>query len=158
MTYVGYYITSDDVKDFLGATYDSTNAKYTIMGALNIDESVFDFQVENSDDVITGFVGQLDTNTGKYLLAKSCALNLASLRVLVVASGGFVTVAAGNVNYRLGDLAISKGEIVKAAVDYAVKNYEARYNEYLLKITSGATRIDSDYSDKYSYDWGSEKP
>jgi len=157
MTYAGYYVSSSEVRDYVGASYDATARKYTVMG-LDLVEAVFDAQIKNADDVIRGFVGQLDTNTGKYLLAKSCALNLASLRVLVVASGGFVTVAAGNVNYKLGDLAISKGEIVKAAVDYAVKNYEARYNEYLLKITSGANRIDSDYSDKYSYNWGSGKP
>jgi hypothetical protein len=152
MPYTGYYLTSEEVKNFIGAIYDSANTKYTVMG-FDIAEAVFDMQVEVTDNTIKGFIGTIDTTTNKYLLAKSCALNLAGLRIIIVATGGVVTMAGGNVNYRLGDLSISKGEVVRLAIEYAVKNYETRYMEYLYKITSGATVIDrtSNIKSQYCY-------
>jgi hypothetical protein len=152
MTYNGCYVSSAEVRDFVGASYDAVGGKYTIMG-LDVVEAVFDAQVKQADDVVKSYVGQLDTSTGKFSLAKACALNLAGLRVVVVASGGFVTMAAGNVNYSLGDISISKGEVVRLALEYAVKNYEARFNEFLFRITAGATVVDSSEEVRSRYEY-----
>jgi len=141
MTFTGYYVSSGDVANFVGAIYDNANAKYTLMG-FDVSEPVFDMQVQFADETIQGFAGNLDTSSKTFYVAKSCALNLASLRVLVIATGGTVTMAGGNVNYRLGDLSVSKGDVVRLAIEYALKNYESRYIEYLYKLTSGAVIVD----------------
>ena len=150
MTFTGYYVSSNEVANFVGAVYDSVNAKYTLMG-FDVSEPVFDMQVKFADETIQGFVGNLDTSSKTFHIAKSCVLNLAGLRVLVIATGGTVTMAGGNVNYRLGDLSVSKGEVVRLAIEYALKNYEARYNEYLYKLTSGAINVDRSDAVKKQY-------
>jgi hypothetical protein len=150
MTFTGYYVSSNEVANFVGAIYDNVNAKYTLMG-FDISEPVFDMQIQFADETIQGFAGNLDTSSKTFHIAKSCALNLASLRVLVVATGGVVTMAGGNVNYRLGDLSVSKGEVVRLAIEYALKNYENRYSEYLYKLTSGAIGVDRTDSMRSQY-------
>jgi hypothetical protein len=140
------------VREYIGATYDNVNNIYTIMG-LTVSGSVFDAQVNYADNMLISYIGQIDVSSPKYQTAKLCGLNLAGLRIIVVATGGFVSGSLGALSYRLGDIYASKEESVRLAIDYAIKIYDANYRELLLRITGEARRIDSDVKRSYYYDY-----
>jgi len=63
----------------------------------------------------------LETSDPRYNWAKMAALNLASLHILVAASGGMLL---GAFDYRLGDLYITKASIGRLAFEGAVQGFQ----------------------------------
>jgi hypothetical protein len=119
---------------------------------LDVAETFFDSQVEFADNSIIAYVRKVDTTSEKFSMGKLAALNLAALRVLVIATGGFVATSAGAVDYRIGDLGVSRESAVRLAIEFAVKSYESKYLEMLYKLTAGAENIDSGDEVKSRYE------
>jgi len=114
------YITVADIQAQLNATYDSGSLTYTVFG-LSVSQASFLAHVDFANLYVNSIVGQdLQTTDPRYNWAKMAALNLASLRILVAASGGMLL---GAFDYRLGDLYITKASIGRLAFEGAVQGF-----------------------------------
>lgn len=137
---MGYYITYEAVAGFVGATYDDEKGEYTVYG-LTMSENIFEAQVDYADDVVKSYIGEQAKGSSKYTLGRLAALNLAALRIVVIATGGFVSGDVGALTYRLGDVMATREAGVRMAIENSLKSYEASFKEYLYRATAGATSV-----------------
>jgi len=114
------YITVADIQAQLNASYDSGSLIYTVFG-LPVSQAAFQAHVDYANLYVNSIVGQdLLTTDPRYNWTKMAAFNLASLRILVAASGGMLL---GAFDYRLGDLYITKASIGRLAFEGAVQGF-----------------------------------
>jgi hypothetical protein len=114
------YITVDDIKAQLNAAYDSATLTYTVFG-LPVSQASFQAHVDYANLYVNSIVDvDLSSSDARYSWAKMAAFNLASLRILVAASGGMLL---GAFDYRLGDLYITKASIGRLAFEGAVQGF-----------------------------------
>jgi hypothetical protein len=115
------YISVDDVQAQLNASVDSGTLTYTVFG-LPVSQASFQAHVDFANLYVNSIVGaDLTSDDPRYSWAKMAAFNLASLRVLVAASGGMLL---GAFDYRLGDLYITKASISRLSFEGAVKSFQ----------------------------------
>jgi hypothetical protein len=114
------YATVSDIQAQLNASYDSASLTYTVFG-LPVSQAAFQAHVDYANLYVNSIVGQgLLTTDPRYNWAKMATFNLASLRILVAASGGMLL---GAFDYRLGDLYITKASIGRLAFEGAVQGF-----------------------------------
>ena len=113
-------MTYTDIQSHLNASFDSVSLSYTVFG-LPVAQASFQAHVDYANLYVNSIVGQdfLVTDP-RYNWAKMSAINLASLRILVAASGGMLL---GAFDYRLGDLYITKASIGRLAFEGAVQGF-----------------------------------
>jgi hypothetical protein len=129
------YITVADIQAQLNATYDSATLTYTVFG-LPVSQTSFQAHVDFANLYVNSIVGQdLLATDPRYNWAKMAAFNLASLRVLVAASGGMLL---GAFDYRLGDLYITKASIGRLAFEGAAQGFR---NDLLRALMNFATPV-----------------
>lgn len=114
------YATVSDIQAQLNATFDSAALTYTVFG-LPVSQAAFQAHVDYANLHVNSIVGRdLLATDSRYNWAKMTAFNLASLRILVAASGGMLL---GAFDYRLGDLYITKASIGRLAFEGAVQGF-----------------------------------
>ncbi len=114
------YVSYTDIQSQLNASYDSASLSYTVFG-LPVAQASFQAHVDYANLYVNSIVGQdLLVTDPRYNWAKMAAFNLASLRILVAASGGMLL---GAFDYRLGDLYITKASIGRLAFEGAVQGF-----------------------------------
>jgi hypothetical protein len=114
------YVSNSDIQSHLNASYDSSSLTYTVFG-LPVAQASFQAHVDYANLYVNSIVGQdLLVTDPRYNWAKMSAINLASLRILVAASGGMLL---GAFDYRLGDLYITKASIGRLAFEGAVQGF-----------------------------------
>ena len=114
------YVSYTDIQSQLNASYDSASLSYTVFG-LPVAQASFQAHVDYANLYVNSIVGQdLLVTDPRYNWAKMAAFNLASLRILVAASGGMLL---GAFDYRLGDLYITKVSIGRLAFEGAVQGF-----------------------------------
>ena len=114
------YVTVNDIQSHLNASFDASGLSYTVFG-LPVAQASFQAHVDYANLYANSIVGQdLLVTDPRYNWAKMSAINLASLRILVAASGGMLL---GAFDYRLGDLYITKASIGKLAFEGAVQGF-----------------------------------
>jgi hypothetical protein len=127
------YISATDIQSQLNASYDAASLTYTVFG-LPISQPAFQAHVDFANLYVNAVVGQdLQTSDQRYSWAKMAALHLASLRIVVAASGGMLL---GAFDYRLGDLYIAKASVVRFAFEHTV---QALRDELLRILVNFAT-------------------
>jgi hypothetical protein len=129
------YITVVDIQAQLNATYDPATLTYTVFG-LPVSQTSFQAHIDFANLYVNSIVGQdLLATDPRYNWAKMAAFNLASLRVLVAASGGMLL---GAFDYRLGDLYITKASIGRLAFEGAAQGFR---NDLLRALMNFATPV-----------------
>jgi hypothetical protein len=114
------YVTESDIQAHLNASLDVASSTYTVFG-LPVSQASFQAHIDYANLYVNSIVGQdLLATDPRYNWAKMAAFNLASLRILVAASGGMLL---GAFDYRLGDLYITKASIGKLAFEGAVQGF-----------------------------------
>jgi hypothetical protein len=114
------YVTESDIQAHLNANLDVASSTYTVFG-LPVSQASFQAHIDYANLYVNSIVGQdLLATDPRYNWAKMAAFNLASLRILVAASGGMLL---GAFDYRLGDLYITKASIGKLAFEGAVQGF-----------------------------------
>jgi len=114
------YVSYTDIQSHLNASFDSASLSYTVFG-LPVAQASFQAHVDYANLYVNSIVGQdLLVTDSRYNWAKMAAFNLASLRILVAASGGMLL---GAFDYRLGDLYITKASIGRLAFEGAVQGF-----------------------------------
>jgi hypothetical protein len=92
--------------------------------------------VDYANLYVNAIVGaDLTADDPRYNWAKMAAINLASLRILVAASGGMLV---GAFDYRLGDLYITKASIGRLAFEGAVQGFR---NDLIRALMNFATPV-----------------
>ena len=115
------YISYSDIQSHLNASFDSATLTYTVFG-LPVSQASFQAHVDFANLYVNAIVSMdLETSDPRYNWAKMAALNLASLHILVAASGGMLL---GAFDYRLGDLYITKASIGRLAFEGAVQGFQ----------------------------------
>jgi hypothetical protein len=129
------YITVADIQAHLNASYDSGSLIYTVFG-LPVLQVSFQAHVDYANLYVNAIVGaDLTADDPRYNWAKMAAINLASLHILVAASGGMLL---GAFDYRLGDLYITKASIGRLAFEGAVTGFR---NDLLRALMNFATPV-----------------
>ena len=129
------YVTATDIQNHLNASYDSGSLTYTVFG-LPVSQASFHAHVDFANLYMNSIVGaDLTSEDPRYSWAKMAAFNLASLRVLVAASGGMLL---GAFDYRLGDLYITKASISRLAFEGAAQNFR---NDLLRVLVNFAVPV-----------------
>jgi hypothetical protein len=129
------YVTVADVQNALNANLDAASQTYTVFG-LPVSQTSFQAHVDYANLYVNAIVGaDLTINDQRYNWAKMAAFNLASLRILVAASGGMLL---GAFDYRLGDLYITKASIGRLAFEGAVTGFR---NDLLRVLMNFATPV-----------------
>ena len=115
------YVSYSDIQSHLNASFDSATLTYTVFG-LPVSQASFQAHVDFANLYVNAIVSMdLETSDPRYNWAKMAALNLASLHILVAASGGMLL---GAFDYRLGDLYITKASIGRLAFEGAVQGFQ----------------------------------
>jgi hypothetical protein len=126
-------VSYTDIQSHLNASFDSASLSYTVFG-LPVAQVSFQAHVDYANLYVNAIVGaDLTADNPRYNWAKMCALNLASLHILVAASGGMLL---GAFDYRLGDLYITKASIGRLAFEGAVEGFR---NDLLRALMNFAT-------------------
>jgi hypothetical protein len=133
-----YYISYEEVKNFLNASYDEVNLKYTIFNELTLSKSSFEFNVDFADMYLRSYAGDIPQDDKNYNIAKLCALNYAGFRILVVASGGLLQ---GVSSFRLGDLLESREASLRIAVENSINSYREEFLRLLNQLGTIASKI-----------------
>jgi hypothetical protein len=129
------YVSVNDIQAQLNASYDAATLTYTVFG-LPVSQAAFQAHVDYANLYVNSIVGQdLVTTDQRYNWAKMAAFNLASLRILVAASGGMLL---GAFDYRLGDLYVTKASIGRLAFEGAVTGFR---NDLLRALMNFATPV-----------------
>jgi hypothetical protein len=129
------YVTVADVQNALNANLDAASQTYTVFG-LPVSQASFQAHVDYANLYVNAIVGaDLTINEQRYNWAKMAAINLASLRILVAASGGMLL---GAFDYRLGDLYVTKASIGRLAFEGAVTGFR---NDLLRVLMNFATPV-----------------
>jgi len=114
------YVSYTDIQSHLNASFDPASLSYTVFG-LPVAQASFQAHVDYANLYVNSIVGQdLLVTDPRYNWAKMAAFNLASLHILVAASGGMLL---GAFDYRLGDLYITKASIGRLAFEGAVQGF-----------------------------------
>lgn len=122
-----------DIQNELNASFDSSSLTFTVFG-LSLPQATFNAHVDYANLYVNAIVGQNLANTDpRYNWAKIAAIDLASLRILVAASGGMLL---GAFDYRLGDLFITKANIGKFAFQNAVEGFKEGLVRALLNFST----------------------
>jgi hypothetical protein len=99
------YITVSDVQAQLNASGPDSNNNYTVYG-LTIGQATFQAHTDFANAWVNALLGaDLDPTDSKYSIARLAALDLATMRILVVSSGGALV---GAYDYFLGDLRVAR--------------------------------------------------
>jgi hypothetical protein len=129
------YVSATDIQSQLNASYDAGSQTYTVFG-LTVSQAAFQAHVDFANLYVNAVVGSDLANTDpRFNWAKMAALNLASLRIVVTASGGMLL---GAFDYRLGDLYITKASIVRFAFEHTVQAFR---DELLRILVNFATPV-----------------
>lgn len=129
------YVTESDIQAHLNASLDVASLTYTVFG-LSVSQVSFQAHVDYANLYVNSIVGaDLTTDDPRYGWAKTAAINLACLRILVAASGGMLL---GAFDYRLGDLYITKASIGRLAFDGAVQSVK---DDLLRALMNFATPV-----------------
>jgi len=139
------YVAVADIQAQLNATYDSGSLTYTVFG-LSVSQASFLAHVDFANLYVNSIVGQdLQTTDPRYNWAKMAALNLASLRVLVAASGGMLL---GAFDYRLGDLFITKATIGRVAFQNAAQGFKDDLVRMLMNFATPVVAAEASAKDE----------
>ena len=139
------YVVVADIQAQLNATYDSGSLTYTVFG-LSVSQASFLAHVDFANLYVNSIVGQdLQTTDPRYNWAKMAALNLASLRVLVAASGGMLL---GAFDYRLGDLFITKATIGRVAFQNAAQGFKDDLVRMLMNFATPVIAAEASTKDE----------
>jgi hypothetical protein len=99
------FVSISEVASHLNASGLDASGNYTVFG-LAVFQASFQAHVDYANLYVNSVVGlALSEDDERFNWAKTVALNLACLRVLVAASGGMLL---GAFDYRLGDLFITE--------------------------------------------------
>jgi hypothetical protein len=131
---VGGLITDSDVIAQLNISGPDDNNNYTVYG-LTVTEETLEAHTAYANNYINGLLPNLETTDQRYSLAKLAAINIASLRVLVVASGGSL---GGAYDYFLGDLRVTRAAPYAAAI---TRTLEGLKTDLLKMITNLSTPV-----------------
>jgi hypothetical protein len=127
------YISVGDVQAQLNASFDSGSLVYSVFG-LPVSQASFQAHVDFANLYVNSIVGaDLVASDPRYSWAKMTAFNLASLRVLVAASGGMLL---GAFDYRLGDLYITKASITRVAFEGAAQGFRNDLLRVMVNFSS----------------------
>jgi len=139
------YVSYTDIQSQLNASYDSSSLTYTVFG-LPVSQASFLAHVDFANLYVNSIVGQdLQTTDPRYNWAKMAALNLASLRILVAASGGMLL---GAFDYRLGDLFITKATIGRVAFQNAAQGFKDDLVRMLMNFATPVIAAEASAKDE----------
>ena len=139
------YATVSDIQAHLNATFDSAALTYTVFG-LPVSQAAFQAHVDYANLYVNSIVGQdLLATDSRYNWAKMTAFNLASLRILVAASGGMLL---GAFDYRLGDLYITKASIGRLAFEGAVQGFRNDLLRVLVNFALPVKAVEASAKDE----------
>jgi hypothetical protein len=139
------YVSYTDIQSQLNASYDSASLTYTVFG-LPVSQASFLAHVDFANLYVNSIVGQdLQTTDPRYNWAKMAALNLASLRILVAASGGMLL---GAFDYRLGDLFITKATIGRVAFQNAAQGFKDDLVRMLMNFATPVVAAEASAKDE----------
>jgi len=137
------YITASDIEAQSNAT--SAGASYTVFG-LPVSQQSFQAHVDYANLYVNSFVGMdLSESDNRYSWAKMAAFNLASLHILVAASGGMLL---GAFDYRLGDLYITKASIGRLAFEGAVQGFRNDLLRVLVNFALPVKAVEASAKDE----------
>jgi hypothetical protein len=138
-------VSYTDIQSQLNASYDSSSLTYTVFG-LPVSQASFLAHVDFANLYVNSIVGQdLQTTDQRYNWAKMAALNLASLRILVAASGGMLL---GAFDYRLGDLFITKATIGRVAFQNAAQGFKDDLVRMLMNFATPVIAAEASAKDE----------
>ena len=131
------FITSSDVINALNMEQiDATT--YRLYGE-KVKTSAIDSHVQYANDYVTIYAGNIDSSDPRYNAARLAALNMAMIRIVVVALGGTVY---DNVNYQIGEIQVNVGpqleQTIAANLELWREHFELAMNA-LVKGMSLAT-------------------
>ena len=139
------YVAVADIQAQLNASYDSASLTYTVFG-LSVSQASFQAHVDFANLYVNSIVGMDLANTDpRYNWAKMAALNLASLRILVAASGGMLL---GAFDYRLGDLFITKATIGRVAFQNAAQGFKDDLVRMLMNFATPVVAAEASAKDE----------
>jgi hypothetical protein len=139
------YVSYTDIQSQLNASYDPASLTYTVFG-LPVSQASFLAHVDFANLYVNSIVGQdLQTTDPRYNWAKMAALNLASLRILVAASGGMLL---GAFDYRLGDLFITKATIGRVAFQNAAQGFKDDLVRMLMNFATPVIAAEASAKDE----------
>jgi hypothetical protein len=138
-------VSYTDIQSQLNASYDSSSLTYAVFG-LPVSQASFLAHVDFANLYVNSIVGQdLQTTDQRYNWAKMAALNLASLRILVAASGGMLL---GAFDYRLGDLFITKATIGRVAFQNAAQGFKDDLVRMLMNFATPVIAAEASAKDE----------
>jgi hypothetical protein len=138
-------VSYTDIQSQLNASYDSSSLTYTVFG-LPVSQASFLAHVDFANLYVNSIIGQdLQTTDPRYNWAKMAALNLASLRILVAASGGMLL---GAFDYRLGDLFITKATIGRVAFQNAAQGFKDDLVRMLMNFATPVIAAEASAKDE----------
>ena len=139
------YVSYTDIQSQLNASYDPASLTYTVFG-LPVSQASFLAHVDFANLYVNSIVGQdLQTTDPRYNWAKMAALNLASLRILVAASGGMLL---GAFDYRLGDLFITNATIGRVAFQNAAQGFKDDLVRMLMNFATPVIAAEASAKDE----------
>jgi hypothetical protein len=134
------FITANEVANHLNAASADSSGNYAVFG-LTVSQTAFQAHVDYANLYIYSLTGQqLPSDDPRFNSAKMAALNLACLRVLVVASGGLLL---GAFDYRLGDLFITKSSASRLAFETAIQGFRDELLRVMVNLASPVQGFDS---------------
>jgi hypothetical protein len=134
------FIQITDVQNQLNASFDGVQT-YTVYG-LQIITATMQAHVDYANNYMNGLLPNLQTTDQRYPLAKLAALNIACLRVLVVASGGSLT---GAYDYFLGDLRVTRAAPYAAALTRTVEGFKTDLIKMITNLSTPVMTGDVQY-------------
>jgi len=138
-------VSYTDIQSQLNASYDPASLTYTVFG-LPVSQASFLAHVDFANLYVNSIVGQdLQTTDPRYNWAKMAALNLASLRILVAASGGMLL---GAFDYRLGDLFITNATIGRVAFQNAAQGFKDDLVRMLMNFATPVIAAEASAKDE----------
>jgi len=139
------YITVANVQAQLNASGPDADNNYTVFG-LPVSQASFQAHVDFANLYINSIIGaDLTSDNPRYSWARMAAFNLASLRVLVAASGGMLL---GAFDYRLGDLYITKASITRVAFEGAAQSFRNDLLRVMVNFSSPVKTAEASAADE----------
>jgi hypothetical protein len=134
-------IAASDVQGALNATYDSVNHVYTVYG-LQISDTTVAAHATFANNYLLSMLGlsSLPVSDARYPYAYMAALDIACIRVLVVASGGSLT---GAYDYFLGDLRVTRAAPYGAALLRTITGFQADLSKQLVNFSTPIKTADA---------------
>jgi hypothetical protein len=134
-------IAASDVQGALNATYDAINHVYTVYG-LQISDTTVAAHAAFANNFMLSLLGvtSLSTTDARYPYAYMAALDIACIRVLVVASGGSLT---GAYDYFLGDLRVTRAGPYGAALLRTITGFQADLTKQMVNFSTPIKTADA---------------